>query len=59
MIDDNYIEEYQAELKHRLHITRYPTQLRDVWLKMVKDYPNVYSMDDYYEACKKAGLLVF
>jgi hypothetical protein len=58
-MDDKYIEEYQLELRDELSLTRYPHQLTSVWLKMVKDYPHIYSMEDYFEACKTAKLLVF
>lgn len=54
-----YAEEYQLELAENLSIKRYPHQLTTVWLKMVRTYPHIYSMDDYFEACKGAGLLVF
>ena len=57
--DDSYIEEYQLEMADKLSLKRYPQQLTDVWLKMVKTYPKIYSINDYVDACRKNGLLIF
>ena len=56
---NEYAEEYQAELKENLKLSKYNNQLRSVWLKMVKDYPYLYNLNDYAQACKKAKLLIF
>jgi hypothetical protein len=54
-IYDEYWEEMQEELRMR----NYENQLRSVWLKMVRNYPHLYTMDSYFDACTKAGMWSF
>lgn len=56
---NEYAQEYQAELKDNLKLKNYNNQLRDVWLKMIKDYPHLYNILDYGKACNEAKLLIF
>lgn len=37
----------------------YHNQLRKVWLHLVKDYPDYYTDQDYFKACKNIGIPVF
>ena len=37
----------------------YKTQLRDVWLRMIENHPELYNLLDYTRACERAGITVF
>ncbi len=50
---DEYAEEYQAEHIKGLKLLAYQNQLQLVWLKMIKDYPHLYNLNDYLAAYKK------
>ncbi len=50
---NEYAEEYQAEHIKGLKLLAYHNQLQRVWLKMIKDYPHLYDLNDYFTAYKK------
>ncbi len=56
---NDYAEEYQAEQLENLRPDRLHIQLQNAWLKMVKDYPHLYKISDYFKACKKSKILIF
>jgi len=37
----------------------YENELRDTWLALVKNYPDLYDVVDYIEACNQVGILAF
>ncbi len=56
---NEYAQEYQSEQSENLRPDRLHIQLQNVWLKMVKDYPHLYTMQDYYHACNQSKILIF
>ncbi len=56
---NEYAQEYQAEQLENLRPNRLHIQLQNVWLKMVKDYTHIYTMQDYYHACNQSKILIF
>ncbi len=56
---NEYAQEYQAEQSKNLRPDSLHIQLQNVWLKMVKDYPHLYTMQDYYHACNQSKILIF
>jgi hypothetical protein len=51
--------EHQREMQEEMQLRNYQNQLRSVWLKMVRNYPHLYTMDDYFAACTKIGMWSF
>lgn len=36
---------------------RYENEMRKCWLQMTVEYPHLYSIDDYFTACRNAEIM--
>jgi|GEM_PF-2765951 len=60
-INDIYFESQReaAEEQGYTSTLAYRVELHKAWLSLIEKYPHLYSFQDYAEACKKVGLLLF
>ncbi len=56
---NEYAKEYQAEREEELKLKHYPNQLKMLWLDLINRYPNIYTIFDYNEACRKTNQQIF
>jgi len=48
----DWLMKFKAEMREK----RYQNELRKCWLQMIENYPEIYSIDDYVQACYKARI---
>lgn len=53
---DNTFSDWLVKFKSEMREKRYQNELRKCWLQMIENYPEIYSIDDYVQACHKARI---